>query len=107
MHPDTKCWLLLGKHNDSMLEIEGSVRWCKHFSQSVHEIGIQLYDVNKDALIAALEGQERKPASNSTDLLAAIHSTLADIRSFADKGMTPDQTQALIAKLENVTSKDK
>lgn len=107
IHPETNCWLLLGSPNGGEIEVEGTVRWCKHFSQSVHEIGIQLHDANPDIMAATLEGHSTDLASDLADVLTMVKSMLADIRQCAENGMTADQTQALISKLEDVTSKDK
>lgn len=105
IHPETRCWLVLTSPNGDSVDVEGVVRWCKHFSQSVHEVGIQLYDANPDVLAATLAGHSSNLASDLADVLTMVHSTLADIRRCAENGMTPDQTKALIAKLEEVTGK--
>lgn len=107
IHPETKCWLLLGSPDGGEIEVEGAVRWCRHFSQSVHEIGVQLHDANAEIMAATLAGQSTDLASDLADVLTMVQSTLADIRRCAEKGMTPNQTKSLIAKLEEVAGKNK
>ncbi|GAB5496787.1 MAG: hypothetical protein Phyf2KO_18670 [Phycisphaerales bacterium] len=106
MHPETRCWLVLGEPGGSDIEIEGIVRWCKHFAHSVHEIGIQLIDANPDVMAATLAGQTTDLASDLADVLTMVHTALADIRQCAEKGLTAEQTQNLIAKLEDISKKD-
>lgn len=106
IHPETKCWLVLGSPDGGEIEVEGMIRWCKHFAHSVHEVGIQLYDANPDILAATLAGHTADLASDLADVVTMVNTTLAQMRQCAKIGLTPEQTQELIRNLEKITEKD-
>jgi len=44
LHADTLCGLTLPTTDGEKLQVSGTVRWCRHVSKSVHEIGINLVE---------------------------------------------------------------
>lgn len=100
IHPETRCWLMLGPRQAPELEIEGKVRWCKHFAHSVHEVGVQLNDVNPELLDATLSDQVGQPEGNLADAATMILAVLSQLRAKAETGLTSEETISLVAQLE-------
>lgn len=106
IHPETKCWLVLGSPDGGEIEVEGIIRWCKHFAHSVHEVGVQLFDANPDIIAATMSGQTADLASDMADVLTLVHSSLAQIQQCAEIGLTSEQTKELIRNLEEIVKRD-
>ena len=99
IHPNTKCWLTLPSSHGAEFIIEGNVRWCKHFTHSVHEIGIQLRADDAKILVEALSDHIESPAGRIIDVQSEIRQIVQDLKKSTETGLTAEATQQLSDRL--------
>lgn len=99
IHPNTRCWLAFDTPDGSKRVVEGNVRWCKHFTHSVHEVGIQIRREEAKILIESLQqsGPTNQPAV--VDIQAALKAVIKQLQARGDQGLSADETNKLCEQL--------
>lgn len=108
IHPKTKCSVTIPTDTGGTVEIEGEVRWCKHFAQSVHEIGIAITNSNpsEQFLEETLAGQLKAMASDFADVCTGVEALLFGLRSKLEAGLTPEEFSMLFRQLEKLVDQE-
>ncbi len=101
IHPNTKCWLTLPSTHGAEFAIEGTVRWCKHFTHSIHEIGIQLRREEAKILIEALESSDT-PKAATVDVQAGIRAIILALKPHCETGLSAEDTDKLCEQLTSL-----
>lgn len=68
IHPGSECWLTVPTSTGEQVKVEGTVKWCRHVSKSIHEIGIQSaepIDLSRFVAQSALGGKAEVSARSS------------------------------------------
>lgn len=102
IHSQTPCWILLMSDHGPEFEIEGEVRWCRHFAHSVHEIGLHVTKKNANVLSETLSEQSNKLASDLADMASMIRLLIQRIGPHLDLGLTPEFTQDVYRELSSL-----
>ncbi len=108
IHPKTKCAVTIPTDTGGTIEIEGEVRWCKHFTQAVHEVGIAITSSNSmgQVLEETLAGQLKTMASDFADVCTGVEALIFGVRSKIGAGLTPEELSALVSQLEHLVHQD-
>jgi len=108
IHPKTKCSVTIPTDTGGTIEIEGEVRWCKHFTQAVHEIGISILSTNSkgQVLEETLAGQLKTMASDFADVCTGVEALIFGIRSKLGTGLSPEELSALVSQLEDLVHQE-
>ncbi len=108
IHPKTKCSVSIPTDNGNLIEIEGEVRWCKHFTQSVHEVGIAITSTSPtvQVLEETLAGQLKSLASDFAGVRSGVEALIFGLRAKAGVGLTSEELAELVTQLEQLVSKD-
>lgn len=102
IHSQTPCWIMLMSDHGPEFEIEGEVRWCRHFAHSVHEIGIHITKKNANVLSETLAEQSNKLASDLADMASMVRLVLKQIEPHLEVGLTPELTRAIFGDLSSL-----
>ena len=102
IHPNTHCWIMVMSDHGPEFEIEGEVRWCRHFAHAVHEIGISMNRKNAHMLSETLNEQSNKLASDLADLTSMLRLVLQQMQPYTETGMPADIAAALYEQLNEL-----
>lgn len=106
VHAQTPCWVLLESEHGPELEVEGEVRWCRHFAHAVHEIGIQITKTNANMLTETLAEQSGKLASDLADIRSMVQLILSELAPKLDAGLTAADTQRVCGQLREALGEE-
>lgn len=108
IHPKTRCSVTIPTDSGGTLEVEGEVRWCKHFAHSVHELGIQISNTSPtvQALEETLSSHLKTLASDFADVCTGVETLLSGLRTKVDAGLLPDELLALVSTLESLIHRE-
>lgn len=108
IHPKTRCSVTIPMDTGVNIEVEGEVRWCKHFAQSVHEVGISITSTNpmEQILEETLSGQLKNMASDFADVCTGVEALIFGVRSKVNAGLTPEELAALVKQLETLVKQE-
>jgi len=102
IHPNTHCWIMVMSDHGPEFEIEGEVRWCRHFTHAVHEIGISMNRKNANVLSETLSEQSNKLASDLADITSMIRLILQQIHPHLETGIPVDVTSQIYNELNSL-----
>ncbi len=102
IHPNTHCWITVMSDHGPEFEIEGEVRWCRHFTHAVHEIGISMNRKNANILSETLSEQSNKLASDVADLTSMIRLVLQKVHPHLAEGLSPELTSEIYNELSSL-----
>ena len=102
IHPNTHCWIMVVSDHGPEFEIEGEVRWCRHFAHTVHEIGISMNRKNAHVLSETLSEQTNKLASDLADITSMIRLVLQQMHPHLETGLPADITSKIYNELNSL-----
>lgn len=106
IHSRTACWVSITSSDGRRFDVEGEVRWCKHFAHSVHEIGVQITRKNSQALGEHLSAPQNKLASDLADLVSMVRLVIEEITPRLGSGLTATDTQRVCEQLREALGEE-
>jgi len=100
IHAKTLCCVMLMSEHGPELEVQGEVKWCRHFAHAVHEVGIHITKTNANMLKETLVEPSKKLASDLADIRSMVQLILSEMAPHLLVGLTPEHTRRVYEQLQ-------